>query len=79
MNNTAWDKINPEARPISYDELREGLYLVADGGFDCLVEGEISAVHRNSPSGFYIECDKGKHELEGQVSDTGELIGLRVL
>ena len=79
MNNTAWDKINPEARPISYDELREGLYLVADDGFDCLVEGEISAVYGNSPSGFYIKCDKGKHELEGQVSDTGELIGLRVL
>ena len=72
-------KINPNARPINYDELREGLHLVADGGFDCLTEGEVSPVYRNSTSGFYINCKQGKHELEGQVGPSGMLVGLRVL
>lgn len=70
--------------------VRAGDKLRTDGGFTCLTEGEIRLVKMETgrlpgcsvqppPDDFsrlYIDCGEGRHYLEGQIGDDGELVGL---
>lgn len=60
---------------MNINDVKVGDRLIADGGFTCLVEGEIVVVHEDE-HGFFIPCSDGKHHLHGQQED-GELVGLR--
>lgn len=41
-----------------------------DGGFTCMREGERKIVKHDGDT-LYIECDQGRHNLNGQESDDG--------
>lgn len=63
-----------------------GVILECDGGFTCMRDGSKHVVKASSiqrPNGgrpelskLYISCKDGKHFLDGQLGDDGELIGL---
>lgn len=54
-------------------DVKEGDIIIADGGFTCMEAGE----HKVYDDGrFYIKCDEGKHFLEGQEDENGNLIGV---
>lgn len=56
-------------------EVNVGDTLEADGGFTCLCEGDRKPVMKNVDNRLYIECNEGKHFLEGQ-EENGVYIGL---
>lgn len=70
-------------------KVKAGDALRTDGGFTCLAEGEIRLVKMETgrlpgcssqppPDDFsrlYIDCGDGRHYLEGQIGDEGELVG----
>ena len=60
--------------------IKAGDWIKPDGGFDCLREGAVCQVHQDSRregiSGLYVKCDDGRHYLDGQFGDNGELIGI---
>ena len=55
--------------------LREGSYVYADGGTDCVSKG----FHRinKDEKGFYVNCGEGKHYLAPDVPN-GEIIGFSI-
>jgi len=53
---------------IPKTEMKLGDRLVADGGFTCLQEGEICEVKQEDDE-LYVECEAGKHFLDGQLND----------
>jgi len=61
--------------------IKPGDFLVADGDFSCMKEGERRQVRADKNGhGFdrlFISCcdEHGRHYLYGQVGDDGELIG----
>lgn len=53
-------------------EVRAGTRLRADGGFTCLLEGEVVTVEADGDM-LFVPCVNGKHDLDGQRDfDTGE-------
>ena len=52
---------------------RCGDKLEADGGFDCIQKGTILIIDYDR--GFYVPCTEGSHYLEGQLDETGSLVG----
>ena len=58
-------------------DVKVGMILTADGGFNCLMQGARRIVKEDT-DGLYIGCASGKHYLIGQVDFiTGEnLVGL---
>ena len=69
-----------QGRPYArLSELCVGAKIVCDGGFTCMKEGDIKTVEFDDAIGeFWIECDDGRHYLEGQLDDDDldTLIGL---
>jgi hypothetical protein len=66
-----------EKRQARFDELKEGMVLIADSGFTCIPAGE--HVVRKDENGFYLACNDGRpgcHYLDGQKRDDGLLEGL---
>jgi len=65
-----WAKLN---------ELKPGDELIADGGFDCLEDGERCLVL--DEGGLCVRCKQGLHFLEGQLDfyddSNDDLIGFR--
>lgn len=61
---------------MKISDVRVGDRLIADGGFDCMMEGREVTICRD-PDGLYVWCNEGRHYLDGQVSDDGELIGFK--
>ena len=59
---------------MKYSELKDGMVVWADDGFDCLNSGE--HVVRDYHGEFYIECSHGKHFLEGQCDSDDTLVGI---
>lgn len=58
-------------------DIKPGDRLVADAGFSCLRAGESYAVRSaDNASGLFINCDHGRHYLDGQRNDAGEIVGL---
>lgn len=61
---------------IKIDDIHPGTVLIADGGFTCLRCGDTRSVERDDKGEPYIRCDNGRHYLDGQEDDDGNLIGL---
>lgn len=58
--------------------IREGDFLVPDGGFTCLIGGDPAApleVKKRADGTLYVECSGGGHDLAGQADDGEHLIG----
>lgn len=60
-------------------EAKAGAYVVADGGFTCIPEGAILEIKQDN-EGLYVNCEEGKHYLDGQYSYDGteRLIGFEI-
>ncbi len=59
-----------------YTNLTIGDTLTADGGFDCMGEGERKKVFMNKSGELCVNCTEGEHNLIGQLNDKQEVVGL---
>jgi hypothetical protein len=59
---------------IQFPAVNIGDVLEADGGFTCIPLGATLVVSSDE-GGFFVPCQCGKHYLEGQMAEDGELIG----
>lgn len=61
-------------------DVKVGDMLECDPGFTCMACGAKRCVKREGTRGgfstLYIDCRDGKHFLEGQIGEDGELVGL---
>ena len=64
---------------INFADVKVGDVLVPDGGFTCMREGTQRLVREDPHNGLYINCDDGKHFLDGQRDfNTGQtLVGFK--
>lgn len=51
--------------PIS--AVKQGDMLEADACFPCLAPRELCKVKTDPDGQLYVECDRGKHYLDGQI------------
>jgi len=59
---------------MTLNDLKAGETVKLDGGFTCVKEG-LHQVHQDE-GGYYFICDEGKHYLEGQEDENGNLVGV---
>ena len=59
---------------MNFDELSEGITVNVDSGFSCMAAGEY--IVRLDDSGFYLDCDQGKHHLSPDDTPDGTLVGI---
>lgn len=60
--------------PVKLSDVKAGDVLIATG-FTCIPDGGRREVFFNEGQPF-ISCGDGKHYLDGQLNDAGELVGL---
>lgn len=65
---------------MKIQEVKAGMTLIADGGFDCIDEGAQCVVETDG-DGLFVKCRCGRHGLDGQVGSApdytdDELVGL---
>ena len=62
---------------LQFNDVKPGDALLADGGFDCLDNGERVVVSVDPDGDLYVPCRCGKHSLEGQrgFDNPDELVG----
>jgi len=56
-------------------ELRAGAMVKVDGDFTCLEPWTAHEVKQDA-AGVYVECQDGKHHLNGQADDGEHCIGI---
>ncbi len=61
---------------VKFNDIKVGDELVADSGFTCLSNGITVAVQQDD-AGFFVTCYNGKHHLDGQLNDDGDLVGFK--
>jgi len=59
---------------VKFANVKDGDVLIADGGFTCINAGRVTV--KRSDRGLYFDCRDGKHYLDGQENEVGELVGL---
>ena len=59
---------------MKLSDLSEGDIVVVDGGFTCREAGEVMVYE--AVDGLYFECEHGRHYLDGQEDDDGNLVGI---
>lgn len=59
---------------MKMEDLKAGENVKLDGGFTCAKEG-LHEVHQDD-HGHYFICDEGKHYLDGQEDEDGNLVGV---
>lgn len=69
------------------NEIKAGDTLKAGGGFTCIHPAATLVVHSDPNTvqhpnaapghGLYVDCAMGKHYLDGQAGDDGELVGFK--
>lgn len=59
---------------MKLEDLNEGDIITLDDGFTC--NDADPAEVKKDEYGLYIDCDEGKHYLDGQEDENGELIGI---
>lgn len=59
-------------------ELKEGVMLVPDKGFTCILKDRPKQVLTDGEGEFYVLCKEGRHYLEGQRGKAEELVGFRL-
>jgi len=63
------------------DTVKPGDILIADAGFTCLKEGRPLVVQEDPTkvgeriSRLYVQCNDGRHYLDGQLGEESALIG----
>ena len=67
-----------------YKDVKVGDILIADDGFDCLLEGQQCIVEKDDRDRKFVRCSEGIHLLDGQLefyAERGEvsLVGLTLL
>ena len=60
---------------MKLSDLKEGMSIHLDAGFTCIKEGNHS-VHETKSGDFYVRCADGKHFLDRQEDENGELVGI---
>ena len=55
-------------------DLKNGDCVCTDAGFTCLRSGLHNV--KEDERGLFIHCDDGKHYLNGQENEAGQLVGL---
>jgi hypothetical protein len=61
------------------DELSPEDTVEVDGDFDCMHPGERKVIRANAAGDLFVICDRGRHMLDGQLNDDGELVGVYLL
>lgn len=60
--------------------LKPGDELLCDDGFTCIKPWSKLTVFADAEGQFYISCDEGRHYLDGQLPETGDvLVGVRLI
>jgi len=59
---------------VKLSELKEGDFIMADGGYACTRQGMIAEVKKDR-EGLYYRCDGGRHYLDQTDIDGDSLIG----
>ncbi len=59
---------------MNYNDLKEGMTVYVDDGFDCMPAGP-HTVHGDGTD-FYLHCDEGYHNLDGQCEEDDIMIGI---
>lgn len=62
-------------KSLKYAEITEGQKLAADSGFTCLDDGHLCTVEHDPERALFVACAEGRHFLDGQEGENGELIG----
>lgn len=62
---------------VNIKDLKPGQKLKADAGFTCLDLGVYEV--QFDKRGPYIFCSEGKHYLDGQTNEDGNLVGLEAV
>ena len=60
---------------MKLSDLSAGDTIVLDGGFTCCEAGEVT-VHEDDLHDLYFECEHGRHYLDGQEDDDGNLVSI---
>lgn len=70
------------------EEVKEGMSLIADGGFTCLHDGDVLTVQKHpelaaaNPDlpwlALFVPCSDGRHFLDGQIDDDGFYVGFKL-
>jgi hypothetical protein len=60
---------------VKMADIQVGGRIVIDGGFTCQDSKEME-VKADSKGDLYFECDHGKHYLDGQEDEHGNLVGV---
>lgn len=66
-------------RTATLAEVSAGKRLIADGGFTCLIEGEVCEVHEDPARGLYVGCSEGRHYLDGQLNEDDQVVGFSIV
>ena len=57
-------------------DLKTDNTVFTDCGFTCMSAGP-KTIRHDEIGGFYVDCDEGRHFLDGQIDDAdGELVGI---
>lgn len=56
-------------------ELKEGDFVLIDGGFSCLSQGK-AQVRADDSGRLFIPCSSGNHYLDGQADDGEHCVGI---
>jgi len=59
------------------NEVKAGDHLKCDEGFTCL-KPHTKVVVQEDEEGLFVSCADGKHYLDGQEDENGNLVGLYV-
>jgi hypothetical protein len=62
---------------VHIDDVSVGDTYTLDDGFTCRHAGRVE-IKSNENGQLYFECNEGRHYLNGQISDSGILIGIYV-
>ena len=61
---------------IKLTNMKPNDWLKADTGFTCLSENAVRIIKMDWKCELYIQCDHGRHYLNGQTDHEGNLVGL---
>lgn len=59
---------------MKLSDLKAGDTIIADDGFTCMHAGPKRV--QSDDAGLYVKCREGRHYLDGQENEAGELVGL---
>ncbi len=60
---------------MKLSDLKVGQTVKLDNGFTC-ISSRLVTVFKDNEDCFFFICTEGKHYLDGQEDETGELVGI---